>query len=95
MSVELTKDSRVVTKDDNGRYVLRAEQEQVYDRENVEAMLADWERKSAELDKWLQDYDKHVEQGRQLLEQQLLLQRERVEQELKSLREGIALWTNA
>jgi hypothetical protein len=95
MAVEITVDERDVQINADGKFVLRAHQEQVYDAENVQSMIQDWTKKSADLQTWLDNYEQHLADGRKLLEQQLGLQKDRVEKELESLREGLALWSDA
>ena len=95
MAVEMTQDERTVEINNEGQYVLTAHQQQVYDKENVDAMLADWGKKEAEIVAWLEKFDQHIEDGKKLLIQQLEKQKETLEAELASIREGRKIWQNA
>lgn len=95
MAVEMNKDYRKVIIREDGKYVLSAEQEQVYDPENVEHMLADWAKKAREIEEWLGKFDQHLEDGKKLLVQQLEKQRAMLEAELDSIRQGEEMWKNA
>lgn len=95
MTADLVQDVRKVIIREDGKFVLTAFQEQQYDKENVDAMLADWIKRLEEYKKWLEKYDEYLNAGIMLLKSQMEAQKSRVEQEVKNLEEGIKLWQNA
>lgn len=94
MGVEITNESRDVVKRDDGKYVMTFHQVQEYDPENVEAMIADFNKKLTDYQAWLDKFDEHVKAGNELLLQQLTAQKIKLEGEVQNLKEGIELWSN-
>lgn len=95
MAYEKTQEVRKAKILADGRYEFTVHEVQVYDVENVNNMLAQWRKKNEEYDRWLADFDKHVEMARDAAAQELGAMREKILADKASIEEGLRIWENA
>jgi hypothetical protein len=84
---------KVVTLED-GNLQMNWRQVQQYTPEQVKNMLDAWEHEKQEKETWLATFDDKVKAGEDMLHQQMNAMKQKIEQDLVHINEGIALWSN-
>ena len=92
--VERTVDERKVIKQKDGTYKFTHYEVQIYPEEAVEKMLDNWKREKSEQTDWLKGYDDELDRMKQQSDVQLNAMRQKINENLESLEEGLELWLN-
>ena len=91
--VEVKKEERKVVVN-RGNYIFTFEQEQHYDKKTVDNMIESWNNKKKELQMFLDNFDKTIEDGIKAMKAQMEQQKEKVMEDMENVDAGITLWGN-
>jgi hypothetical protein len=92
--VELTKDERVVYKQEDGQYRMEFVQYQVYTAEARDTILKDFEKQLKDKQDWLDNYEALKQAAVDEAIKQLDIMKQKMEQDLSNCKEGIEIWKN-
>jgi len=92
--VEMLLDERQVFLRDDGKFVFRISQTQLYDPEARENMLKEWQARIADMGKWLADFDLKLAEAIKQTTLAMENGKAKVQADIANFKEAIKIWSD-